>query len=101
MSVTTTLGASTLNYNGQTNFLYRNFGPVGKIKKYPISQTFNSNPFPQNVSMTIGTPDYFVRFYLRDGFYQDIPMGQVSNQVGWVNTSAGADQCITDISAVL
>lgn len=101
MSVTVTLGASTLNYNGQTNFLYNNFGPIGKVKKYPIYQTFNSNPYPQDVSMTIGTPNYFVRVYFRDGCFQDLPMGNVSNQAGWVNTTVGCDQCITDISAAM
>lgn len=42
---------------------------------------------------------WVVRLHLNDKRWEDIPMGLVSNEAGWVNTQAGADQCIIDLTA--
>jgi hypothetical protein len=47
------------------------------------------------------TTNYWVRCHFSDERFYDIPMGFVSNQAGWTNDQAGANQCITDLTANL
>lgn len=51
----------------------------------------DTNPYQQ----------WFVRLRYNDGRFLDLPMGKIANQATWVDTQAGAAQCIKDIQAVI
>lgn len=40
---------------------------------------------------------WFVRLRYNDGRFMDLPMGKIANQGNWLNSQAGAAECIKDI----
>ena len=55
---------------------------------------------PLEVNKPVITPSYKVRVELVNGNYLDIDMASVANQATWVNTLAGANIAVTDITAI-
>ena len=70
---------------------YRRFNQV------PVT---NVDPAPIATSITIST-DYAVKLRFNDGSEYDVAMGEVDNQVTWVNSQTGANACVTAIQAAL
>lgn len=48
----------------------------------------------------INSDQWFIRIRLKDNTFEDFIMGEVSNQVTWVNTQAGANIAESDLDAV-
>lgn len=70
------------------------------------TMTQDDYPDPQDTdtlcdSQIAAAPEvqWVVRMQLTNNRWEDIPMGLVSNQAGWVNTEAGAAQCIADLTS--
>jgi hypothetical protein len=65
-----------------------------------------SLPVPAFSQATVNQTGYtnsdlwFVRIRLKDNTFEDFIMGEVSNQVTWVNTQAGANVAESDLDAV-